>query len=531
MDLGSYQLIKKLVDGVVGPLFLCEERQGKRRVLVWELPRVADGRVLQRLASLSRRVADSAQGNSPDGEPLVTLPDGRCLWVRPLPTGQSLSDVLAVSAGMRCGEGLPILVSLCAQLARLHSQGVWHLALHPALIFVDWSAANHFTPEVRIQGTGLAAVLHSVRPSVPASASFYLAPEQQSDATEQPMDGAVDIYALGMILIQVLLGIPADGMNGSHRVGEYLSWLAEQNTSGELLRLLRRMLSVRPAERPKIQEVAATIRTVAEQEHDDATMLQSRMHPNTVARLEAIQPGEPHPESADGATKQVSGAEMKMDTLYGNFRIVRKLGEGGMGVVYEAEHKQIGKRAAVKLMHAEYAQTPEFAARFLNEARAVNIIRHPSVVEIFEYGQLPDGTLFIVMEFLEGETLSSRIAKTGRQGPLLPCLHIAHQVAQALSAAHEKNIVHRDLKPDNIMLVEDPLHPDELRVKVLDFGIAKLARRSTPSADERTQVGSFMGTVKIIRAARRCGLLFRKEKAPLGRAGSACDRAEICTAV
>ena len=116
MDLGSYQLIKKLVDGVVGPLFLCEERQGKRRVLVWELPRVADGRVLQRLASLSRRVADSAQGNSPDGEPLVTLPDGRCLWVRPLPTGQSLSDVLAVSTGMRCGDGLPILVSLCEQL-------------------------------------------------------------------------------------------------------------------------------------------------------------------------------------------------------------------------------------------------------------------------------------------------------------------------------------------------------------------------------------------------------------------------------
>lgn len=494
MDLGPYQLIKKLADGVVGPLFLCEERQGKRRVLVWELPRVADGRVLQRLASLSRRVADSAQVNSPDGEPLVTLPDGRCLWVRPLPTGQSLSDVLAVSTGMRCGDGLPILVSLCEQLARLHSQGVWHLALHPALIFVDWSAANHFSPEVRIQGTGLAAVLHSVRPSVPASASFYLAPEQQSDATEQPMDGSVDIYALGMILIQVLLGIPADGMNGSHRVGEYLSWLAEQNASGELLRLLRRMLSVRPAERPKIQEVTATIRTVAEREHDDATMLQSRMRPNTVARLEAIQPGDPHPASADGATKQVSGAEMKMDTLYGNFRIVRKLGEGGMGVVYEAEHKQIGKRAAVKLMHAEYAQTPEFAARFLNEARAVNIIRHPSVVEIFEYGQLPDGTLFIVMEFLEGETLSSRIAKTGRQGPLLPCLHIAHQVAQALSAAHEKNIVHRDLKPDNIMLVEDPLHPDELRVKVLDFGIAKLARRSTPSADERTQVGSFMGT-------------------------------------
>ena len=445
MDLGPYQLIKKLADGVVGPLLLCEERQGKRRVLVWELPRVADGRILQRLAALSRRVADSVQANSLGGEPLVKLPDGRCLWVRPLPTGQPLADVLAACVGKRCGDGLPILATVCEQLTRLHSQGIWHLALHPALIFVDWNTANHLVPEVRLQGTGLAAVLHVVKPTVPGPDSFYLAPEQQSDATEQPIDGAVDIYALGMILIQVLLGIPADGKHGSHRIGEYLSKLADQNTSGDLLRLLRQMLAPRPAERPKIQEVAQTLRAIAEQEHDDETMLQSRMRPNTVPRFEEVQPVEQAPKVANAATQQVSAADTKVGSLCGNFRILRKLGEGGMGVVHEAEHKQIGKRAAVKLMHAEFAQNAEFAARFLNEARAVNIIRHPSLVEIFEYGQLPDGTLFIVMEFLEGQTLFARFVKSAQPGPLQPCLHIAHQVAQALSAAHEKNIVHRGL--------------------------------------------------------------------------------------
>ena len=98
------------------------------------------------------------------------------------------------------------------------------------------------------------------------------------------------------------------------------------------------------------------------------------------------------------------------------------------------------------------------------------------------------------MEFLEGQTLYDRFVKSGQPGPLLPSLQIAHQVAQALAAAHDKNIVHRDLKPENIMLISDPLHPDELRVKVLDFGIAKIARRSAPSADDRTRVGAYMGT-------------------------------------
>ena len=134
--------------------------------------------------------------------------------------------------------------------------------------------------------------------------------------------------------------------------------------------------------------------------------------------------------------------------LFGNFRVVRKLGEGGMGVVYEARHRNIGRRAAIKVLHPELAQSQEYATRFLNEARAVNIVQHPGLVEIFEYGQLPDGTLYFVMEFLQGESLQRRIDQ--RQGPF-PAADVVEwgaQIARALTAAHEKGIVHRERSPE-----------------------------------------------------------------------------------
>lgn len=130
---------------------------------------------------------------------------------------------------------------------------------------------------------------------------------------------------------------------------------------------------------------------------------------------------------------------------FGNFRLVRRLGEGAMGTVYEATHVRIDHRAAVKVLHAEFAQDAEFASRFLNEAKAVNIIQHPGLVEIFEYGQQSDGTLFIVMEFLQGESLEQRMQKAGLPLPEQAVIDIALQLARALTAAHEKGVIHRGL--------------------------------------------------------------------------------------
>ena len=179
--------------------------------------------------------------------------------------------------------------------------------------------------------------------------------------------------------------------------------------------------------------------------------------------------------------------------VVGNYRILELIGEGGMGVVYLAEHPSMGRRAAVKVLHAGLAQNAEIAARFFNEARAANAVRHPGIVEVFDLGALPSGATYIIMEFLEGESLASRIRRIGQLG-IGEAVDLAGQTAEVLAAAHGKGIVHRDLKPDNLFLVPDPRAPGREHVKVLDFGIAKLSLEASGADSVRTRTGAVMGT-------------------------------------
>lgn len=199
----------------------------------------------------------------------------------------------------------------------------------------------------------------------------------------------------------------------------------------------------------------------------------------------------------------MSAAEHVPVETVGSYRIVRKLGEGGMGAVYEAVHKQIGRRAAIKLLRPEHSSNQELLARFFNEARAVNIVQHPSLVGIYEFGQTPDGAAYIVMEYLAGDSLRARLKKVGgRLGS--SCVLIARQIATALAATHDKRIIHRDLKPDNVMLVPDPEVPGGERVKVLDFGIAKLSGDVGPEGVSiRTRTGAVLGTPRYM-APEQC---------------------------
>jgi len=176
----------------------------------------------------------------------------------------------------------------------------------------------------------------------------------------------------------------------------------------------------------------------------------------------------------------------------GSYRITSKLGEGGMGVVYAAEHHVMNSRAAVKVLRVEHALSDEMAQRFINEATAAATIRHPGIVGVMDVGRLANGVLYILMEYLDGESLGARIKRTGGL-PLDDAVSIIQQAARALEAAHHKHIVHRDLKPDNIFLVPDPEVAGGERVKLLDFGIAKLNNDdSKPVA--MTKSGAMMGT-------------------------------------
>ncbi len=177
----------------------------------------------------------------------------------------------------------------------------------------------------------------------------------------------------------------------------------------------------------------------------------------------------------------------------GGYRITDKIGEGGMGAVYKAEHKLLGRVAAVKMLLPQLSHNREFVSRFFNEAKAATAIKHPGIVEIYDFGYHTDGTAYIVMELLEGESLEERIQRVSNI-PINEVLGICSQVASALSAAHNRGIVHRDLKPDNLFLVHDPDFPAGERTKILDFGIAKLTDAQQDQPSVKTNTGSVLGT-------------------------------------
>jgi serine/threonine-protein kinase len=178
----------------------------------------------------------------------------------------------------------------------------------------------------------------------------------------------------------------------------------------------------------------------------------------------------------------------------GEYVIVQRLGEGGFGAVYEATHPIIGKRAAVKVLYARYSSNVEMTSRFISEARAVNQIRHKNIVDIFSFGDLPDGRHYYVMELLEGAPLDAYIEQQGRL-PIDEALPILHAIAKALGAAHDAGILHRDLKPENVFLEIDSegvVHP-----KVLDFGMAKLLQSDNPEM-HRTRSNAPIGSPRYM---------------------------------
>ncbi len=178
---------------------------------------------------------------------------------------------------------------------------------------------------------------------------------------------------------------------------------------------------------------------------------------------------------------------LPIGTLIGEYQVERVLGEGGMGSVYGARHPVIGKRVAIKVLKMDLSKDPALVRRFVDEARAVNKIGHPNIIDIFSFGQLPDGRQYFVMEYLEGETLGERLAQGAM--PADEARRLLLQVCEALEAAHREKVVHRDLKPENIWIAR-PRH-GEPYVKVLDFGIAKLLESDTVNV---TQTGVALGT-------------------------------------
>ena len=184
------------------------------------------------------------------------------------------------------------------------------------------------------------------------------------------------------------------------------------------------------------------------------------------------------------------------------YKVLRKQGEGGMGAVYEGEHTLIGRRVAIKLLHPELSERPTLVKRFQREARAATAIGNKHIVEVTDMGELPDGTVFMVLEYLDGRDLLRDMHETGPMS-LERAVPIMAQVCGALHAAHAKGIVHRDLKPENIFLIEDDENPDF--VKVLDFGVAKFMSNDAEESSI-TRTGFAIGTSAYMSPEQAQGL-------------------------
>src|SRR6185312_12158426 len=191
----------------------------------------------------------------------------------------------------------------------------------------------------------------------------------------------------------------------------------------------------------------------------------------------------------DGSTLRApAGSNLVGSVLADRYHIVRRIGEGGMGQVYLAEHVKMRRRSAVKVLHQGMVNDPDAIARFNREASNASQIQHPNVAAIYDFGETDDGLIYLAMEFIDGEPLRKVIERQGAL-PAAQAADITRQVADALDAAHEMGIIHRDLKPDNIMIARGRSGEDV--AKVVDFGIAK----ATSGDDQKvTRTGLAIGT-------------------------------------
>jgi len=188
---------------------------------------------------------------------------------------------------------------------------------------------------------------------------------------------------------------------------------------------------------------------------------------------------------------QVGEASLTGTILADRYRVLERLGRGGMGSVYLAEHMTIGKKLAVKVLSPKFMSRPDLVERFLREARATSLISQQNVIEIMDFGDTPDGSVFFVMEHLVGEDLRILLRREGRL-PWSRVRHIVIQICRALEAAHAAGVIHRDMKPDNCFRVSRG--GDEDFIKVLDFGIAKVQ----DGGEKLTKTGMIFGTAKYM---------------------------------
>lgn len=489
------EVVRKVADGSAVEAFLA--KSGVNQVLVQvSRPELAGdpelyGRFLDHTRAATKQLAHPS---------LLTArvshcsADGRFVLMSEPVSGRTALDHLRERGPLGVEEAARWALKLCDALEYLHTNSLVHGHLSPSNLFLDGDPER---PDVKLLDTGLllfrsARSLKSVSGLVLVPPQ-YLAPERVAG---QRATVRSDVYGLGVLLYELLTGSPPF-LGGDHDQTRDLHLTSPMPDLPERVAawdaVLRRCLAKEPEDRyGSMAEVRAEALELAQ------PVLLARTPVAPRPEFRSPTPVVPAPEASldDVSFVSVPSAPpsrmLKAGATLGSYLLDAPLGEGGMGQVFVATHRTLGRRVAIKVLKPQLATDPSQVTRFVQEAQAVNRVQHPHIVEVHDLVQEPaeaGGRTYFVMELLEGDSLKG----LGKEKPfeLRRALRFIRQAADALAAAHDVGVVHRDVKPDNLFVVRDEAGAEQ--VKVLDFGVARV--RDASRGDLRTtRTGQVVGT-------------------------------------
>jgi serine/threonine protein kinase len=528
---GSVVLLKPLSRDPRTEVFLAQRHEGADRLCVVTFlgsSLVANSKAIEALRSQANWLVGRMHGN------LVQIYDvgqsgDQLFFVSEYVEGTDLGALLARAGVLRAGVATFAALELGEAFAFLRAQEEAATGVKTRISGLSASSvmlARDGKVKLLHMGSGLAAPSEGLIARGPGVVSL-IAPEELSGQSAAPGD----VYAVGALLWQMLTGRPLAGSDAALHVAEMRAGRfrpkapslvagATQEIPEALDKLVLSALAQKPADRPQSfqafrSELVAVMRTLKDTDERGVRRLvidtfsadlQARATELAKLTAAASRPVDAGSQAPSLTLTNISGVKRRRPpetelvpghTIPGTrYRALEKLGEGGMGAVYLAEHVDIERKVALKLLHSDLVQNPLVLRQFRQEARAASRIGNPYICDVTDWGEVEDGRVFFVMEYLDGASLGTVLKEERRFSParIIP---IIRQVAKALGAAHEKGIVHLDVKPDNVLLLEKDQRQDG--VKVVDFGIAGLLGQGAAG-------GKVMGTPEYMAPERAQGL-------------------------